>query len=642
MPRYWQVAHPPEKPLLAYDGDCSFCRRWIARWQQITGPAIDYQTYQSVLLRFPEIPEDQFAQGVKLIEPDGTVTSSAQAVFRALELAGQKRWLLRLYDNFFPFTFLSESVYTFIAHHRGGLDRVDRYLLGKETLRPTYFLTRDLFLRCLGVVYLIAFFQYYLQADGLIGSHGILPVAPALNVARAHFPSALDAIATYWRFPTLLWLANSDRAIHVFCWLGIISSCFIILGLARVFFLSAAWLIYLSLVTVDQVFLSFQWDALLLESGFVAIFLAPWQFSWRLSCEFRVGGIALWLQRWLLFRLMFLSGLVKITWGDVTWKSWEVLRLHYETQPLPIWTSWYIDKAPAWFQWVSLIFMWIAELGAPFLIFGPSKMRLRAFFLIVLLQLLIAATGNYGFFNLMTIVLCITLLDYAQLNRRWRAGLSAQTLAAVRRLSCFPLWVTAPLALFVLFITSIQIVEAVHGNPILYGRMQWPDFVTQLRIPAEGQLRSVNSYGLFRVMTKTRNEIIIEGSDDNDHWKEYQFKFKPGPLNRRPQFCTPLMPRLDWQMWFAALGDLRDPGNQWFITLMVRLLQGRPEVLNLLDDNPFPDHPPRFIRALLYRYQFTTEDERRATGNWWKRDLVGLYCPIIRSDQIQDPKDLPQ
>jgi uncharacterized membrane protein YphA (DoxX/SURF4 family) len=327
--------------------------------------------------------------------------------------------------------------------------------------------------------------------------------------------------------------------------------------------------------------------------------------------------LAILLFRWLVFRVLFLSGVVKLSSKDITWRHWTALQFHYQTQPLPSWTSWYFHHLPARFQTFSVGFTFFAELLAPLFIFGPRRMRLFAFFTIVLLQLLIASSGNFGFFNLLTIVLCIPILDDGFWPTRWRQPFIAK---ADKPSRFWPLPLLAPLTALIVLISGMTVVEA------FYLQIDWPSLLRQLNQDVD-PFRSINKYGLFSVMTTVRNEIVIEGSDDGLDWKPYEFKWKPGDLHRAPQFCTPHMPRLDWQMWFAALSDVEQ--NPWFINLLLRLLQGSQPVLDLMATNPFPDHPPRYVRAVLYKYVFTASDQRHASGDWWTREQTGIYCPPV-------------
>jgi predicted DCC family thiol-disulfide oxidoreductase YuxK len=598
------------RPVMLYDGQCAFCGRWVRRWRNSTGETIDYQPYQEAAPRFPLVPPDAPGQAVHLIEPDGRVTRGAAAVFRAMALADHRRWPWRLYQHFIPFAFVSERLYALVAAHRTAADRIDRFLLGSGTEPARYDLTRQIFLRALAVVYAIAFLSLWVQIDGLVGSHGILPVHSLLQRAQ----SALG-IERYQLLPTLCWLKDSDGFLHLLCAAGVTAAALTAAGLVQLPMLVLMYVCYLSLSVAGQDFLEFQWDILLTEAGFLAIFLAPWQLRTRATPP--PSRTILWLLRWLVFRVMFMSGLVKLSSGDPSWRALTALQFHYQTQPLPAWTSWYAQQLPAWFQRFSCGGVFFFELAAPPLIFAPRRLRLAAFWLIVFFQLLIAATGNYGFFNLLTIVLCMTLPDDAFWRWLLRLGPARATQPASRLR--WPRLVTAPLGAALLALTLPEFVGAFGTE------FAWPAPLMELRGWLQ-PLRIANGYGLFAVMTTHRPELIIEGSDDLIEWKPYTFRWKPCDMRVRPAFTTPYMPRLDWQMCFAALGEPRD--SPWLFALLDHLLDGSPEVLRLLAGNPFPDHPPRYVRAVLYEYRFTSAPERAASGAWWDRQLIGLFCQL--------------
>ncbi len=603
------------KPLLVFDGHCAFCRRWVQRWKNRTGDLVDYEPYQQAAGRFPEIPLWKFASEMQLIEPGGQIFSGPTAVFRALSLAGHWRGLFWADQHIPGFTALARFVYRPVAAHRNAADRIDKLLIGTCTEPPTHVLTRRLFLAALGVVYLIAFVTIWMQIDGLIGSNGILPIHSYLQqIAQNIGPER------YRLLPTLCWLNSSDRFLHLLCCGGCVLSVLLIAGVFPVVVLILLWVCYLSLVVAGQDFLAFQWDCLLLETGFLAIFIAPWRWRSSVCDEYAPSVIARWLLKWLLFRVMFFSGVLKLTSGDVTWRTWTALKYHYETQPLPTWTAWYLQQLPSWFGKFSVGVMFFAELCLPPLLFFPRRVRLAAVCGIVGFQLLIAGSGNYGFFNLLTIVLCIVALDDPVWPKWLRRRLGPRAIQRCPRWRSWPIWITAPLALAIGAVTLMQSVEDVEPS------VHWPARLNDARESIE-PFRTINSYGLFRVMTTSRLEIVVEGSDDGKNWKEYQFKYKPGDLDRRPMFTTPLMPRLDWQMWFAALGDVQQ--NPWFVNFVVRLLQGSPQVLGLMGENPFPDHPPRYIRALSYEYHFTTMAQRKASGAWWRREPAGQFLPPV-------------
>jgi hypothetical protein len=318
---------------------------------------------------------------------------------------------------------------------------------------------------------------------------------------------------------------------------------------------------------------------------------------------------------------MFSSAVVKFMSGDPTWRNLTALQFHYQTQPLPPWTAWYAHHLPGGFQKLSAAVMFAVEGVAPFFIFGPRRVRLVAGAALVGLQLLIILTGNYGFFNLLTLALCVLLLDDSAWAWPRRASTPLAGPAPPR--GRWSPWVLRPA---VVVLTLLSLVP-------MFGVLRWP--ATRLGPVAllydlVAPLRVVDSYGLFAVMTTERPEIIIEGSEDGVSWRPYEFRYKPGDLTRRPAFVAPHMPRLDWQMWFAALSDYgREP---WLLSFCRRLLQGTPEVLDLLEENPFPRAPPRFIRAVVYDYRFTDAATRRRTGAWWQREPRGLYCPILMLD----------
>jgi hypothetical protein len=490
-----------------------------------------------------------------------------------------------------------------------------------------YFVSRWLFLRLLGVVYLAAFVSLWGQIRGLIGSRGILPVTEYLRAVREEAGNA-----GYYLAPTLCWLDSSDPFLDGLCGGGAGLSLLLILGVAPVAVLFILWVSYLSLTVAGQVFLGYQWDGLLLETGFLAIFFAPLQLWPRRAHEVAPARAVLFLLRWLLFRVVFVSGVVKLRSGDESWRSLLALHYHYETQPLPTWTSWYMHQLPGWFQQLSVLFTFLAELVVPLLIFGPRRCRRLACGGIVALQLLIGATGNYGFFNLLTIALCLPLLDDAFFPARVQALFApAAGLARPRGARIWSRYVTSPMAGGILLLSLMPFLE---GCDVMKHCPAWLNQVYR----SVASFRSVNTYGLFAIMTTRRLEIIVEGSDDGRTWKAYEFGWKPGDLERRPRFAGLHMPRLDWQMWFAALGSCQR--NRWFVNFLGRLLEDSPDVLALLERNPFAERPPRYVRAVLDDYHFTNTAARSETGAWWRREAMGLYCPVVSLKKDRD--ELPR
>jgi lipase maturation factor 1 len=626
---------PSDRPVMIFDGNCEFCRAVVDRWREAVGPIIDFAPYQEVGAKFPQIGDRAFQRAVHLVNTDGTISRGAEAVFRAMAYAGRKRWLLSLYLALRPFAFTAETVYRLVATNRTPIATACRIWFGRSLKPPTYHIASALFLRLLGLAYLIAFVSLWTQVAGLIGDHGILPIHDYLDAVEGYFAQQTPHVSPIWNVPTLAWISPHDGVLDLLCAAGTLFAVLLILGLLPIPSLIVLWVAYLSLVHAGQVFLSFQWDILLLEAGFIAIFLAPLVLRSRFLADRHPPRLALWLIWWLLFRLMFESGAVKLTWNEWelgpggsplanTWTSLTALDFHYWTQPLPIWTSWYAAKLPEWLQELSVVLLFVVELGLPWLIFGPRQLRYVACGGITLLMLIIAATGNYNFFNLLTIVLALTLLDdqiWPQFLRRQIRGTDWPLLASPTRWRSI---VLVPFAGLALLIGAQQLKEAVAA-PAQPG----PSWESELNI---SQFFLVNGYGLFRQMTETRPEILIEGSVDGKNWKAYEFRWKPGDPSRRPRCCSPHQPRLDWQMWFEALrleqvhnttGTI-DPRamSPWFRSFLTGLMTGEPQVLGLLANNPFPAAPPKFVRIALDQYRFTSRQEGQETGNWWHREPV--------------------
>jgi lipase maturation factor 1 len=619
-----RVANPPQKPLVIFDGECRFCRRWIERWREMTGGAVEYAPFQEVADRFPEIPSEDFAEALHFIDRDGTVYRGAEAVFRSLGSVSGGRALIWCYRHLPGFAPITEATYRAIARNRQTASFFTRLLWGNEVRRPTYFQTRDLFLRSLGGIYLIAFLSLRFQVDGLIGENGILPIGQYLGAVREQVGS--DA---YLALPTLCWFDSSNATLHLLCGAGAVVSVLLMLGLAPLLSLVVLFVLYLSLTIAGQQFLSFQWDILLLETGFLALFFAPVVWRMRREDPAPLSRVGLFLLKLLLFKLMLMSGVVKLTSGDDSWWNLTALDYHYWTQPLPTVIGWWADQHTEWFKKLSVAFCLIVEIVAPFFIWAPRRFRHVAGLFLIALQLAIAATSNYCFFNLLTIALCLLLFDdtvFARLEGRAPARLDGMVRPRSASRELRP-----PIAALVVLVLTLP-VNAMLMFSAFKPQVEWPRPIAMLGGYLES-FRVVSGYGLFRVMTKTRPEIIIEGSADGMEWLPYEFRWKPGPLNRAPGWAAPHQPRLDWQMWFAALGTYRQ--NPWFVRFLERLLRGTPEVTALFAKNPFPQDPPRYVRARLYQYRFTTSAESRTTGDWWKREEAGEYLPAISLENLQ-------
>jgi predicted DCC family thiol-disulfide oxidoreductase YuxK len=582
-----------------YDADCAFCVYWARYWQKLTGDSVDYRPYQEVAAQHPEIPIADFQRGVQYLWPDGRRAGNAEASFLTLSHAPGKGFWLTLYKRLPGFAALAEWVYAFIAAHRSAFYRPSLMLWGKEHEPPRYELASFLFLRLFGLIYLSAFVSFGVQAVGLIGSQGILPVSELVDAIGSR-----AGAVRFYVMPMLFWINDSDLAIQSVCWAGAGLSLLLVFNVLPRVCLGVLFVLYLSLLYAGQTFMSFQWDTFLLEAGFLALLLSFSQWP------------GIWLLRWLLFRFMFMSGMVKLLSGDPNWWNLSALSYHFFTQPLPTPLAWYAAHLPASMLRFGTGALFFIELLLPFVIFCPRRLRFGAAIGILLLQSCISITGNYNWFNLQTMLLCLLLFDDAAIQKILPRALvrvvsARQAPPATKRVSR-PVAVTGVL---LVFCSLVEMDARFGGTPPAFARA-----VDQLIEP----LRLVSSYGLFSVMTTERNEIVIEGSRDGVEWREYAFRYKPGDVNRRPPWNIPHQPRLDWQMWFASLDDPRR--LPWFQRFLERLLKNEPTVTALLEKNPFPGAPPQYIRAQFYSYTFTSSEDK-AKGVWWQRRLLGLYFP---------------
>ncbi|HXQ67398.1 MAG TPA: lipase maturation factor family protein [Alphaproteobacteria bacterium] len=590
------------RPLLIYDGDCEFCGYWQRYWKKLTGDRVDYRPYQEVAAQYPAIPTAEFQRAVQFITPDGHRASAAEASFLVLSHARGKGFWLALYRKLPGFATVSELVYAFIAAHRPAFYRVSLLLWGRNCEPPRHDLVSFLFLRFFGLIYLAAFVSFGVQALGLIGSHGILPLADLVDgVASRLGPER------FFLVPMVFWLNASDFAIQAVCWAGAGLSLLLVFNLLPRLSLFLLYALYLSLFYGGQTFMTFQWDSFLLEAGFIALLLS---FA-------TTPGI--WLLRWLLFRFMFMSGVVKLLSGDPNWWNLSALSYHFLTQPLPTPLAWYAARLPLSVLKFLTGGMFFVELVLPFLIFCPRRLRFFAAFGILLLQSGILITGNYNWFNLQTMLLCLALFDDAAMQKILPQHLvrllpeRAENRAPRRAVTV----VVGALALLIVFCSLVEMDERFGGSPTAVA-----EAVDRLIEP----LHIVSSYGLFAIMTTERDEIVIEGSYDGALWREYEFRYKPGDVARRPRWNIPHQPRLDWQMWFAAL---ENPQHlTWFWHFLQRLLENEPAVMALLEKNPFPDRPPLYVRAQFYDYTYANSEEK-AKGLWWDRRLLGLYFPAV-------------
>ncbi len=591
------------KPVLVYDGDCGICRYWVNYWHGLTGDSVDYRLYQDVAGNYPDLPLAEFRRSIQYITPDGEIHAGAKAVYVLLKGHFPYHFYLWLYRYLPGFAFLAEWSYTFFSQRRGLLSLISHLLWGRKLEPSRYALTSWLFLRLLGIIYLSAFASLAVQIKGLVGENGMLPLGLYLERAQEYFGDT-----AFVNLPTLFWISHADPVLWGSCIAGILFSLLLICNILTRTSLVILFVLWLSLFYAGQTFMQFQWDLLLIECGFLAIFL-PGR-----------SAIMVWLYRWLAFRFMLLGGVVKIASGDPAWDNLTALTYHFETQPLPTTLAWYAHHLPETVLTFITAATLFIELLLPFFIFLTRNFRFVAACGFILLQTGIILTGNYNFFNLLTLAFCLFLFDDAAIRwlfpGRLRSRISGlDTSRPVTRLNFF---IALIVAMLILSASTAQLWK-------IFTSSELPVLTSIARMIAPCNI--VNNYGPFAVMTTLRHEIVIEGSDDEEHWREYVFKYKPGNLHKRPEWIIPHQPRLDWQMWFAALSSAEH--QPWFRNLLVRVLQGSPAVLDLFERNPFPDRPPKFIRALFYEYRFTSPDLYKENHQWWNRKFIGIYHPTI-------------
>jgi hypothetical protein len=468
----------------------------------------------------------------------------------------------------------------------------------------SYWYSRFLFERGLALMYVIAFLVAVNQFVPLLGEHGLLPV-----------PAFVRAVP-FRASPSLFYLAPRDAVFRSAAWLGVAVSILALAGLPQRWgtIPSAVswfvlWLLYLSFVNVGQTFYGFGWETLLLETGFLAIFAG--------ASRTMPSTLLMWLYRWLLFRLMFGAGLIKLR-GDPCWRDLTCLDYFYETQPMPNGLSWYFHWLPPRVHHAGVVFNHVTELGVPFLYLLPQPFAAIGGIITIVFQVTLIVGGNLSWLNWLTIVLCIPTID-----DRWLSWLPIS-----------PPALTADATVHRVVVGALAALVAVLSiNPVLNLMSS-----RQMMNTSFEPLHVVNTYGAFGSITRTRNEIVIEGTDDPDvsattKWKSYEFRGKPGDPSRLPPQIAPYHLRLDWLMWFAAMASPYD--HPWFAALLVKLLEGDRDALSLLRSNPFPDRPPRWIRARYFEYHFTTPEEHRRTGAWWTRRELGDYFPPVSLKQTQ-------
>ncbi len=544
---------------------------------------------------------------------------------------------------------------------------VIRWLFDSEYGLRERLIPRWIFLRALGLIYFSAFYSLVFQIRGLIGSEGILPANEFLVAVTNHFGAA-----RFWFAPTLLWISTGPHMLMAICWLGVVASLLLVINIWPRGMLLICFVCFLSFVSAAQDFSGYQSDGMLLEAGFISLFFAPPGFWPGLGRAHSPSRGSYFLLQWEWFRIYFESGMVKLASGDPEWRNFTAMDEYYQNGPLPTWIGWYVQHLPHGFHAFATGATLVLELGLVFMWFMPRRWRIVCFFIVTAWQIPVILTANYTFLNYLVLLLGVLLLDDRFLLRvmpeRWKRLISPSSetptpqpvesqnttespesteadaaardraggsLRPTHSLRALKLALTSVTLLWIFYATTVQMIW------ILFPRLPLPTSP----VAALDPFRIANRYGLFAVMTRGRYEIEFQGSNDGQTWVAYPFRYKPQDPSKAPGIYAPYQPRFEWNLWFASLGTWRD--NLIVPSTEERLLAGSPDVLTLFAGNPFPGSPPKEVRAVLWKYWFTTLAEKRATGMWWNRQLLGLYAPVLellpdgKVGVVQWPEPLP-
>jgi hypothetical protein len=525
---------------------------------------------------------------------------------------------------------------------------------------------RWIFLRALAAIYFSAFYSLLFQIKGLIGPDGILPAHDYLAAVARQYPST-----KLWFAPTMFWLSSSSHALMVVTWIGLAASIVAFANLWPRLSFFICFVCFLSFVSAASEFSNYQSDGMLLEAGFIALFFAPRGLLPGLGASAPPSRASLFLLQWEWFRIYFESGMVKLVSGDRQWRTLTAMDQYYQNGPLPTWIGWYVEHLPHWFHAASAAGTLLLELALVWMLFLPRRVRIVCFFIVTPWQIGVILTANYTFLNYLVLSLGLLLLDDTFVLRlvpsRYRDVISIEDANAnanheqkhgelpgdedeligerpTRRVaprtlrahfSAIGLAISAVMLTWIFYNTTVEMLGIPFRNLPL----------PTLPIAALEPFRIANQYGLFAVMTNGRYEIEFQGSNNGQSWTPYPFRNKPQALNEAPRIYAPYQPRFDWNLWFASLGDWRQ--DEIVPLTEERLLENDKAVLALFNRNPFPQSPPRFVRAVLWQYWFTTREEKRAAGNWWRRQYLGLYAPLLtktpegRTAVVQWPDELP-
>jgi len=518
---------------------------------------------------------------------------------------------------------------------------------------PGRLLPRWIFLRTLGLVYFSAFYSLVFQIRGLIGPNGLLPVEPYLQeVAKTLGP------ARFWYAPTLLWVSSGPLALLILCWAGMIAALLLTLNFWPRSTLFICFIAFLSFISAAQDFSSYQSDGMLLSAGFISLFFAPPGLRPRWGESSPPSRASLFLLQFVWFTIYFESGVAKYFGGDPSWRNLTAMDQYYQNGPLPTWIGWYVQQLPHWFHASTAFQTLFSELLVVWMLFLPRRFQIICFFIVTPLQIAIIFTANYTFLNYLVLFLGILLLDDRFLLQffpeRWfsliRKGLdksifpASDTVFAPRSsfrtrilqfASAARLWLTAFVLAWVFYAMVFPLAREFSKSAILLAKP----------VALLEPFRTANQYGLFGRMTWARYEIEFQGSNDGVSWVAYPFRYKPQDLREAPRIYAPYQPRFDWNLWFASLGFWRE--NTFVVRTEQFLLANNPDVLSLFAANPFPQAPPRQIRAVIWQYWFTDLATKRSTGFWWRREYRGIYAPSLEraSDGkffvIEWPQSLP-
>ena len=530
------------------------------------------------------------------------------------------------------------------------------------------------FLRALAAIYFSVFYSLLFQIKGLSGPQGILPAQEYLAAVAQSF----SGVQRYWYAPSILWLSSSSQMLMTVMWVGLAASVVAFLNLWPRFSFFICFVCFLSFIAASSEFSSYQSDGMLLESGFLSLFFAPPGLLPGWGASHPPSRASLFLVQWEWFRIYFESGVVKLLSGDPQWRNFTAMDEYYQNGPLPTWIGWYVEHLPHWFHAVAVAATLALELGIVLMLFFPRRVRLICFLIVTPWEIMVILTANYTFLNYLVLALGFLLLDDKTLRRfvpvRFKppapdivkdaepaAELPLSTLASAEspsaagdtciaekpparptsrqsiaaHLGAIRLAIAAVMLSWIAYNTTAEMIG------LILRKMPFPT----APIVALDPFRIANQYGLFAVMTRGRYEIEFQGSNDGQNWTPYPFRNKPQALNEAPRIYAPYQPRFDWNLWFASLGDWRQ--DQIVPLTEERLLVNDSDVLALFRSNPFKQTPPRYLRAVLWQYWFTSINEKRRTGNWWRRQYLGLYAPVMTSTAdgrfviVQWPDELP-